>query len=131
MVVMIMADEDDVDPRQIIKPDAGIPSPPWTDSGQRTRPLGPDWIRQDVEAVLLQQDGRMIDERDSELISYHVGRRNRLRDIRHEARRWFNTAGQLPAQQVQVTARRSAIRIEIAFPVEVIRNGKVCRRHAA
>src|SRR4051794_3455408 len=62
MVVVIVADEHDVDRRQIAETDARRAMPLRPDVRRRRAALRPDRIGEDVEVVCLQQRRRVIDE---------------------------------------------------------------------
>src|SRR5688500_5429860 len=64
MVVMVMADEDQVDVRKSLEGDSWPAHPPRADKREGRRPLGPDRIGEDVEAVHLDEDGGMANPGD-------------------------------------------------------------------
>ncbi len=124
MVIVIVAEQYDIDRRQILPPN------PRRAQSSRTGPrngacsLRPDRVRQDVHAVLLQQHRRVIDERDAQLRAFHPGGRSRGNNIVHEAARWFAPARQLPLDYIAETSRLRRFRIEESLAVKVRR--KAC-----
>ena len=66
MIVVVVAEEHDIDAGKIVEPHAWRAAAARTDPGERTGPLRPDGIGQDVEAALLEQHSGMVDERDVE-----------------------------------------------------------------
>ena len=50
-----------------------------------TCPLGPDGVRQNVAAVLLEQHGGMVDQRNPQSAAFHASRRYRRPYVRDEA----------------------------------------------
>ena len=61
VVVVVVADEHDVDRRQVVEAQARRPAA--TRADDRRRALGPRRVRQDVEAVHLDEERRVVDER--------------------------------------------------------------------
>ena len=51
MIVVIVAEEHGIDAGKILPPHARLPAAARTDRGQRTRPLGPDRIGQNVKSL--------------------------------------------------------------------------------
>ena len=76
MVVMIVADEDEVDPRQVLEADAGRAHPARADEGERRGALRPDRIGEDVEALGLDEHGGMADPGDQHLVARDAARRH-------------------------------------------------------
>ena len=76
MVVMIVADDDEVDARQILEADAGGAHPANADEGERRGIVRPDRVGQDVDAVDLHQHGRVADPGDPHLRTGDGGRRH-------------------------------------------------------
>ena len=99
----------------------GYPSATRTDPGERTCPLRPDRIRQNVRAALLEQHRGMVDQRDPQLIAVHARRRFRWLDVRNETGGWLRPAGELPSQDIEKAARLRGVGIEEALPVKVPR----------
>ena len=66
MVVMVVADEGDVDAGQVVPADAGLAEAFWANPGERTGSFGPDGVGEDVEAGVLEQHGGVVDEGDSD-----------------------------------------------------------------
>ena len=52
----------------------GRPAAARTDPGERTRPLRPDRIGQDVGAALLKQHRGVVDQRDAKFTAVHARR---------------------------------------------------------
>ena len=72
MIVVIVADQHDVDAGKILPLHARRPAAAWADPGKRTRPPRPDRIGQDVDAALLEQQRGMVDHRHPQLIAFHA-----------------------------------------------------------
>src|SRR5580658_9633742 len=119
MVVMIVAQEHGIDAGKILPPYAWEPSAARTDPGERTCPLRPDRIRQNVGVGLLEQHGGMVDQRDAQLIAVHPRRGFRLLYIRYESRGRLRPAGELPSQGIEKAASLRRMRIEETLPVKV------------
>src|SRR5438067_1989616 len=66
MVVMIMADDDYINRRQITKAQTRGLTPFWTRPGDGASALRPDRISQDVHVVHLNKRGRVIDKGDTQ-----------------------------------------------------------------
>src|SRR5688500_19849294 len=80
MVVMIVADEDEVDPGQVLAADPRCPHPLWADEGERRGALGPDRVGEDVDALRLNEDRGVADPGDEHLLAVDPARRHRRRD---------------------------------------------------
>ena len=116
MIVMIVADQHDVDAGKILPSHARFAPAPRTDPGERTRPFRPDRIGQNVGTRLLEQHGGMVDQRDPQLVAFHAGRRFGWLDVGNETRRWLRPAGELPSQDVEKAARLGASGLKKRFP---------------
>src|SRR5580704_19713048 len=121
MIVMIVAEQDDVDARKILPLHAGRTPALRADPLQWARALRPDRISQNVHVAELKQDRRMIDEGDSQFAVGNTGGRFRRLDVIDEARRPFGPAGELPAQDVEEASHLRSIWIEESLPVEMFR----------
>src|SRR5205807_42120 len=64
VVVMIVADQDEIDRRQILEANPRRTMPPRTNERNRRNALRPNRISEDVDAVHLNERGRVIDEGD-------------------------------------------------------------------
>ena len=73
MVVMIVADEDEVDPRQILEAHAGRAHPARADEGEGRGALRPDRVGEDVEPLGLDQHGGVADPGDPHLAARRRG----------------------------------------------------------
>ena len=129
MIVVIVAEEHDIDAGKILPPHARLPAAARTDPGERTGPLRPDRIGQNVGAALLKQHRGMVDQRDPQLIAFHARRRFRWLDVRNETGGWLRPAGELPSQDIEKAARLRGVRIEEALPVKVLRKRRRTQRH--
>ena len=105
MIVMIMAQEDRINSGKVLPPHAWLPAAARTNHGERTCPLRPDRIGQNVGAALLEQHGGVVDQRNLQLVCFYAERRFRLHDVRNETGRRLRPAGQLPSQDVEEAAR--------------------------
>ena len=93
-----------------------------TDPGERTGPLRPDRIGQNVGAALLQQHGGMVDQRNAQLVAFHARRRFRLLDVRNES--GADGSGRLVSFHRKTSRKPRAcggVRIEEALSVKVLR----------
>ena len=108
----------------ILPPHSRLPLPPRTDRRQRTRPLRPDRVRQNMQPALLQQHRRMIDQRHPQSRPLDPGRRLRLLDIVNKTRGSLRSARHHPSQSAKQSRRRGSPRIEKPLPVKV--NRKFC-----
>ena len=66
---MIMTDQYEIDPGQLIERDARFPVSFGTSPSHWTRPFRPDRIRQNIKTLRLNQHRRMIDKCDRHLIA--------------------------------------------------------------
>ena len=67
VIVVIVADENAVDGRNILEKNSGITVPPWTEKRNGTDPLGPHRISEYIEAFALQQKCRVIHKCNAKL----------------------------------------------------------------
>ena len=72
MIVVIVAEEHGIDAGKILPPHSRLPAAARTDRGERTGPLRPDRIGQNVDAALLEQQRGMVDQRNPQLIAFHA-----------------------------------------------------------
>ena len=121
VIVVIVAEEYGIDAEKILPPHARLPVAARTDGGERTGPLGPDGIGQNVEVVLLEQHGGMVDQRNPQMSAFHARRRLGWLHVGNETGAWFRPAGELPSQNIEKAARRGGVGIEEALPVKVPR----------
>ena len=63
MIVVVVAEQHDIDTGKIVQPHPRGPAAPGTDEAQRAGPLRPDRIGQEMKAALLQQHAGMVDQR--------------------------------------------------------------------
>src|ERR1700674_4203745 len=68
MVIVIVAEQDDIDLRQVLESHAGFARSLGTDPTEWACSLRPNRISQDVDAARLNQKSRMIDESNRNLI---------------------------------------------------------------
>ena len=122
---MIVADQHDVDARQILPRYSRFSAAPRTYPGEGTRSFGPDWVRQDVGTLLLKQHGGVVDESGSQPGAFHTGGRYGLLDVGNETGRRRRPAGQLPSEGVKKTAHLRSVRIVEALSVKVLRKSRV------
>jgi len=69
MVIVIVAEENNVDPRQRLPCHAGITNPLRPRPTDRTRAFRPDRVGEDGDAADLNQEGSVIDEGDCNVIA--------------------------------------------------------------
>ena len=82
MVIVIVADEHSIDMRQIRETHAGRPVAAAAEIRSGAGDVAPDRIGEQVQAVDLDQHGRVIDEGDAQLtVADVVGRRRRGRHV--------------------------------------------------
>ncbi len=67
VIVVIVADENAVDGRNILEKNSGITVPPGTEKRIGTDPLGPHRISEYIEAFALQQKCRVVHKRNAKL----------------------------------------------------------------
>ena len=78
MVVVVVAQQDDVDGRKILECNAGPAHTAWSHETERARPFRPLRIGQDRRVADLDQERRVVDEGDGDVV-----RRKRLVQPRH------------------------------------------------
>jgi hypothetical protein len=116
-----VAEEYGIDAGKILPPHTRLPAAARTDRGQRTGPLRPDRIGQNVEVALLEQQRGMVDQRNSQFSAFNAGRRLGLLYVRNETGGYLRPAGELPSQEIEKAARWGGVGIEEALPVKVPR----------
>ena len=121
VVVVVVADEDRVDGRQVVEGDArrGVSRRPG--KRQRAGALRPDRVEEDIEAIDLDEKTRMTHERDV-ATTFFQPRRRMVRDGGRQCARPSGGAGaKPPAEHVgQAVVLDLAARIEEARAVEVV-----------
>src|SRR5690348_7969112 len=122
---MIVANQHDVNRRQVLPGNAWYSPAPRAYPGERTRSFGPDRVRQNIAAALLKEQRGMIDERGSQSAAVDTARRFGWLDIGNEAGRPFRPGAEFPSQGIQIPGRLRGIRIVKALSVKVFR--KHCR----
>ena len=119
MVIVIVADQNEVDARQIVKCDAGggdtlRPEP------QRAGAIGIDRVGQNVEAVGLDEDTGMADPGDDHAITLDAGGglRRRHRHLRRPVRATVATGELAPEEAGATAARRHPHRVPVVVGIE-------------
>src|ERR1700733_14227204 len=108
---MVVADQHDVDGRQILPRRPRFSLPPWTCPGQRTCAFGPNRVGQNVRAPLLKEHCRVVDQSGSESAAFDAARRYGGLDVRDETGRWFRPSGQLPSKNIEKPECLRSVRI--------------------
>ncbi len=108
MVVVVMADQDAIDVRQILKEDAGIAMPLRTDPLYRAGAVRPDRIGDEIAAFRLQQHRSVIGEGDTEIASSHDRGRFFSWNRRNEVSPRPNAAVRYPFQEFAEALWRDA-----------------------
>ena len=121
MIVVIVAEQDDIDAREILPSHAGRTVSPRADPLQRARARRPDRIGKNVHVAELKHDRRVVDHRDSQFAIANRGVWFALLDVVDETRRLRGPASELPAQESEEAAHLRSTRIEESFPVEMFR----------
>ena len=119
MIVVIVAEQHNIDARKIFPPHSGRAAAARANRSKGTGALRPDWIRQNVGTDVLDEQRGMVDETHSQLIATDASRRFGYCDVRNELRGNLGSGGQLPSQQMKKARRPSAIRIEEALAVKM------------
>src|SRR6266849_4984456 len=99
MIVMIVADQNDVDGRKVLEANSRRSMTFWAGKAERRNALGPHRIGEDVHPINLNERGRMIDERDAELAVADTLRRRRAVRRVHPAWPVATPAIELPFQK--------------------------------
>ena len=84
MIVVVVAEEHEIDAGKIVESHAWRAAAARTDPSERTGALRPNGIGQDVEAAMLDQDSGMVDECDVEGVAFHGRGRLGWSDVRYE-----------------------------------------------
>src|SRR6185437_12662166 len=101
MVVMIVADQHEIDARQILLPDS------WNSAAARAQPgkgagsFRPDWVRQNIRTVLLDEYSRMVHKCDAQLAALDQRRRQGGRNVVNKPGTRLAAAGKLPSQYIE------------------------------
>src|SRR3984957_7158324 len=120
VIVVIVAEEHDIDAGKILPQHARIPAAARTDPAKRTGTIGPNGVGQNVGTALLEQNGGMVDQRNPQLAARHIRRRLGWLDVRHKTWGWLGTAGELPSKGVDKAARPGGARLVKALSVKVL-----------
>jgi hypothetical protein len=99
MIVVIVADQHRVDRRQVVEADSRRTMPLRSRESDRRAAHRPDRIRQHIDAIELQQERRMIDERDAQSSIADAFRRFRPRRRVDPSRPESRLAVHLPLQK--------------------------------
>src|SRR5258708_11695012 len=105
MVIVVVADQHDIDGRQIIPRYSRFSPPPRTRPGQRTRSFGPDWVRQNIASPLLKENRRVVHQSGSQSAPFQPAGRYSLIDVRKETRRRVRPTDQPPTESPKKTPR--------------------------
>ncbi len=119
MIVMIVAEQDEVDGREIFEVDSGGAVTFWTRPGKGTGAKGPNRIREDVESAGLDENGGVIDDGDAQSGTVDAGRWNGGHDVGDEVWGTLGAAGEFPTDDAGQAERAAAIGVGEAFTVEV------------
>lgn len=121
MVVMVVADHDEIDPGEVLEGDPRGTMPPWAHPAQRAGPLGINGIGQDVEAMELKQNGCVVDERSDNLFLGNLLQPELLRKIGELIRPWLGIAmREILKDPEESTFFVRGCRIEEFLSIEVI-----------
>ena len=120
MIVVIVAEEHNIDAGKVLPSHARLAAAARTNPGKRTGPLRPDRIGQNVDAALLKQQRGVVDERYAQLMTFDARGRFRWLNVRNEAGGRFRPARELPSQDIEKTARLRRARVEEALLVEML-----------
>ena len=121
MVEVVVAEENEIDRRQVVKGDGRGRDSFWTREGERAGPLGPDGVGDGVEFAGLNENGRVADDGDARCGAsrdWHDHRNRRLSRPGRGAGRSDASAGD--PQHPVVCRRRS---VEEANAVEMVGDG--------
>src|SRR5215469_7815895 len=118
---MIVAEQHDIDAREIPPPHTGVPMPRRSEERKRTGAFRPDRISQNVRSGLLDEHRGMVNQRNTQLIARNIRWRLRGTNVSNETGRWFPAAGKLPSQDIGECTHLRSIRIEEPFTVEMTR----------
>src|SRR5690349_21149819 len=98
---MVMADQDDVDRRQIVPGYSELGTAVRAGRRQRTGPVRPDRSRRNVATAMLQQNGGVIHQRSPKRIALDPALWFGRLDVGNKFRRTLRTAGQFPTDDVK------------------------------
>ncbi len=121
MVIVVVAEEYGVDGREIVPGDSRLSAAVRTGPGYGAATFGPDGVRQDIRAPLLEEHCGVVHERSAQSAAIEALCRDGRHDIGDEIRRWLRTAGQLPAKEIEKPARLRRIRIVKVLSVKMLR----------
>ena len=93
VIVVVVAQQHDIDRRQVLEPDSRWRMAPGSRPAHRTRALRPDRVGEDVEAVHLHEQRRVIHERHAQLAASDARRRRVERRV-HPLRPHSAVAGE-------------------------------------
>ena len=121
MIVVAVADKDQVKRWKLFQCYAWVMVALGTYEAERANPLGPDRVGQNIQAMVLNEQGGMVDIGDAQVIACHalgqllLARRKRLPDP------LGTLAGQLPFDQSPETLFGKGLLVVKLLPIEVIR----------
>src|SRR3984893_12224684 len=121
VVIVVVCDEHQVNRWQRLKCEAWVADAPWTETAERTDALRIDRIRQHVEAVELQQERDVVDERERYLTGRESRGQCRLGAVLNPLRPEFALPRSLPAQEVLEGSTCLDVGVEEQVAVEVVR----------
>ena len=119
VIVMIVAEQHEVDARQGVQRDAGGMHAVRADPGKRTDAVGENGIDEDVRRRSLQEKRGVTDPRGDDALGGRL-RQERRRIDRDVFRPAGGAARELPFQHVEQAASGAFTGIEKSFPVEVV-----------
>src|SRR5580658_4656625 len=127
VVIMIVTDEHGVDAGQMLPGYSRFSKAARTYPGERAGAFGPDRVRQDVGARLLQEHGRVVHQSDAQSAALDTAGRYGLLDIRNETGRRLRAGGELPPEGPKQPWRPGSIGIVEALTVKVLLQSRVDR----
>lgn len=124
VIVVVVAEEDNVDARKIFKADAGRAITAGAYEAEWAGAVGPDGISENVDAAKLEEERGVVDHGDAEFVGSDGGGRFGGDDVVNEAA-WgrFGRAVEFPAEDIAEAKGLGRVGVEEATTVEV---GRVC-----
>src|SRR3569833_3972738 len=131
VVVVVVADQDQVDWRQLIKRQSRGAYAFRASAAQWANALGVYGVRQDVQAAKLDEEGDVIDERQGDLSLRELCGQSGAGAILNPHRPAFGLGSSPPSQKLRTRASRGSIRVKEMSAIKMIGRKAVVARPSA
>src|SRR5712664_4144756 len=129
MIVMIVAQQNRIDWREVLKAQAGRTVPPRTQPSNRAGAFRPDWIGEDIPSVHLDEHRGVINEGDAQATLADLKRRRRSRRSVGPRTPWTRFSMEHPAHDVPKSSFRDGIQVVEPPSIKMICSGATIPFH--